>query len=391
MVADNSNSDPPILNCGQMSICRAGTRLRTTMTETPQAQSRKQALRLKRFLLGSTTYALGLMILALCSAVGLLSTERLFFIGLAFLAVNGVAFTAIRSGWNLRFKDPSLTQVQICVAASMVVLILVLGERIHFVAVPFYSALFVFAMLQLKPRELVVVELYVLATYCAAMAIRARLFAGQLDLRIEAINAVLVVSSSVWFAMAASYISNLRARLRESVRTIEQLASRDALTDTWNRRHIDSLLTSELQRKARIGGKLCVCLVDPDYFKSINDRFGHLVGDTVLKSVAHSMMAQLRSIDQLGRFGGEEFLILLPGASLDDAKACAGRLLSSVASLTMPTRPEHRVTISIGLSECVSGDTSDALLARVDSALYQAKRDGRNRIAIGASQEPVFG
>jgi diguanylate cyclase len=185
----------------------------------------------------------------------------------------------------------------------------------------------------------------------------------------------------VWYALAASYISNLRAQLRQSVHTIEQLATRDVVTESWNRRHIDSLLQTELQRRARSGGALCVCLVDLDRFKSINDRYGHPVGDAVLRSVAQCMRAQLRSVDHLGRFGGEEFLVVLPGAPLDAAKACAERLRLAVAGLAVLPEPGQRVTASIGLAECVVNDSSATLLARADGALYAAKRDGRNRVA----------
>ncbi|SPE34548.1 putative Diguanylate cyclase [Burkholderiales bacterium] len=296
----------------------------------------------------------------------------------------------LRSGWNLRFADPSLTQAQVFVGASMVALILVLGERVHFLAVPFYSSIFVFAMLKLNPRELIRLEIFVLATYCAAIAVRVKLFSGDLDLPLEAINAVLVVMGSVWFALAAGYISNLRARLRDSVHTIEQLAIRDALTDTWNRRHIDALLISELQRKARIGGALCVCLVDVDHFKVVNDRFGHLVGDAVLKGVAACIRAQLRATDQLGRFGGEEFLVVLPGTSLNEARVCAERLRRAVAELSVLPDPKLRVHISIGLAECVLGESCEEYMARTDRALYQAKRDGRNRVAIGEREEPLL-
>jgi diguanylate cyclase len=355
------------------------------MSEPPRTESGKQALRFKRALLASTTYVLGLLMLFMCSLVGLVVLDHVLLIGLAFLVVNLAFLAAIRSGWNLRFKDPALTMPQVLTGAVVVALILVLGEQVHFLALPFYSSLFVFAMLQLKPRELIGVEVFVLVSYGAAIAMRVGLFSGRLDLRIEAINVGLVVLSSIWYTMAASYISNLRARLRQSLQTIERLASRDALTDTWNRRHIDATLSAELQRKARSGASLCVCMVDLDHFKSINDRFGHLVGDAVLRSVAHGMKCQLRTTDQLGRFGGEEFLIVLPATSLDDAQVCAERLRISVSSLTGLADPDERITISIGLAECRPGETADDLLSRVDSALYRAKQNGRDRVAIAAA------
>jgi diguanylate cyclase (GGDEF)-like protein len=186
--------------------------------------------------------------------------------------------------------------------------------------------------------------------------------------------------TSIWYAMAAAYISNLRTRLRASMRTIEQLAIRDGLTNTWNRRHIDALLASELQRKARIGGELCACMIDLDHFKDINDRFGHAAGDAVLKSVAARLQGELRSIDQLGRFGGEEFLILLPGVSLGEARACVERLRAAIADQGVLSECATHVTISAGVAECAASESADAFLARIDRALYRAKHLGRNRV-----------
>jgi diguanylate cyclase len=354
------------------------------MSEPSPPSPHPQALRLRRVLTASLTYALGFAILALCSALGLLAVDRLIVIGLAFLAVNLAWLVVFRSGWNQRFADPSMTLAQVCVAASLVALIVVLGEHVHVVAVPFYSSLFVFAMLQLRPREMLAAEAFVLITYCAAVAVRAQLFGDRLDMRLEAINVALVVLCSIWYAAAAGGISNLRARLRSSLQTIEQLANRDGLTGLWNRRHVDDLLNAELQRQQRLGGRLCAGLIDLDHFKSVNDRFGHLVGDAVLKSVAQAMKAQLRSPDQLGRFGGEEFLVLLPGTSLADARICAERLLRGVSCLALLPAADARVTISIGLTESLPGESAEALLDRADRALYQAKDEGRNRVACSA-------
>ncbi|MBP6764150.1 MAG: GGDEF domain-containing protein [Rubrivivax sp.] len=342
----------------------------------------QQALRLRRFAFASLTYVLGLALLALAAAFGMMDMERLIVVAAVFVAINGGFLLIFRLGWNLRFADPSLTQAQVVGAAGSVAMILVLGEQLHMVAVPFYSTLFVFAMLRLRPREMVLAEGIVLLTYFIAFALRIQLYGERLDMRVEAIHAILMVGCTAWFAVAANFISQLRTRLRESVQTIEHLASRDALTNTWNRRHLDTLLAAELARKQRWGGALCVALVDLDHFKSINDRFGHLVGDAVLNRVAHAMQAQLRSTDQLGRFGGEEFLILLPGAELDDARTCVERLLLGVSSLNVLPDEQGRVTVSIGLAQCQSGETSDALLFRVDQAMYRAKHDGRNRVRV---------
>ena len=354
------------------------------MDESSSAETAKQALRIRRFAGAAATYALGLAILVLCSAFGMVDGWRIALVGLSFATANLVFWALFRSGLNRRCADPSLTQAQLGVAATQVLLILVLGERLQFVAVPFYSSLFVFAMLRLRPREMVAFELYVLASYALAIGLRASFFAGRLDLRLEAVYAVLVVSASIWFAIAAGYISELRARLRSSLETIERFANRDALTDLWNRRHVDSLLEIEMQRMVRQGQRLCVGLIDIDHFKAVNDRWGHAAGDEVLRQIAAAMKQQLRSFDHLGRYGGEEFLLILPATALDEAAACARRLLTQVAELAPLGPGQGAVTVSIGLGACVAAETPQQLLSRVDAALYRAKREGRNRLVLSA-------
>jgi diguanylate cyclase (GGDEF)-like protein len=145
-------------------------------------------------------------------------------------------------------------------------------------------------------------------------------------------------------------------------------------------------LAAELQRKARFGGRLCVALVDVDHFKQVNDRYGHPAGDEVLRRIAAGMAEQLRSIDQLGRFGGEEFLVLLPGASLEEAAHCAERLRQDVAQRAVLPAAPLRVSISIGLAECSVGEGTEHLLERVDRARYRAKHLGRNRIELDLAE-----
>ncbi len=319
--------------------------------------------------------------MALCTYFGLLAPSLLGTIGLVFAAVSAIFFIVFRMGWNLRLADPTMTQPQLFVAAGVVFLILILSERLFFVAVPFYSSLFVFAMLRLKRQQLIRFEIFVVVSYCAAVAIRSQAFADRVDLRVELINAALVIISTIWYTVAAGYISQLRARLRESLTTIETLATTDALTDSWNRRHIDTLLASELRQKARMRVGLCVCMIDVDHFKLVNDRFGHPAGDAVLKKIAKAVKGQLRAMDQLGRFGGEEFLVVLPGAAIEEARACAERLRLGIAELEMSPDCSEPVTISVGVAEALPEESPASLLARADRALYNAKQAGRNQVA----------
>jgi diguanylate cyclase (GGDEF)-like protein len=168
----------------------------------------------------------------------------------------------------------------------------------------------------------------------------------------------------------------------------------DAKTGLLNVSTWESEAETELSRAVRTQSSLSVALVDIDHFKIVNDTYGHLVGDKVLKAVAETLTANLRDYDRAGRFGGEEFVLLLAQASELDGCKVAERLRTSVAELTVPV--DHRsdgevvsVTISIGVTALAKGDSAELtdLLAAADSALYYAKQSGRNCSAFAPPQQ----
>ncbi len=177
-------------------------------------------------------------------------------------------------------------------------------------------------------------------------------------------------------------ILELQGELLETQAALHEQATRDALTHLWNRRAILEILNRELARSLREGSPLGIVLGDVDRFKSINDEFGHIVGDTVLRKVAVQMAASVRQYDAVGRYGGDEFLIVLPGCDLAAAESLAERV--RVATERIPESVlgiDRKVTMSFGLTAQVphSGTNLELLLKTADEALYQAKEEGRNR------------
>jgi diguanylate cyclase (GGDEF)-like protein len=163
---------------------------------------------------------------------------------------------------------------------------------------------------------------------------------------------------------------------------VENLAATDGLTGLFNRRYFDSAFARELARCDRSSSSLALLLADIDHFKSFNDTYGHAMGDLVLKKVAGILLGALRKADVLARFGGEEFVILLPNVTARGALESAERLRESVASAEIhPGGPRKRVTVSIGAA-LFPTDASDSqsLLKAADDALYEAKHLGRNRV-----------
>lgn len=165
----------------------------------------------------------------------------------------------------------------------------------------------------------------------------------------------------------------LRARL-------EHLASHDSLTNALTRRHMNEAFEQELQRCRRTGRSMAVLVMDLDHFKAINDAHGHQAGDQVLVNFVKNVNKLLRQTDQLGRFGGEEFVALLPETSLDEAVLVAHR----IRAISTLSEKGPACTVSIGVTtNTAKTDSVDSLLARADGAMYRAKANGRNRVEMG--------
>jgi diguanylate cyclase (GGDEF)-like protein len=166
---------------------------------------------------------------------------------------------------------------------------------------------------------------------------------------------------------------------------IYRLTITDGLTQVANKRHLEDFLEREIARAARHERPLTLVLFDIDHFKAVNDRYGHLAGDHVLKGIAAIVATQVRRDEILARFGGEEFAVVLPETALDHAAAFCERIRAEVEAATFQYDGEPlRATISVGAAPLAAGDTMESLIARADAHLYKAKEEGRNRVVAGA-------
>ena len=184
----------------------------------------------------------------------------------------------------------------------------------------------------------------------------------------------------------AKEIAELANRdLRAANETIKQLARVDELTGLANRRALDEALKSETGRAQRLGKGLSMIMGDLDHFKLINDEFGHLIGDDVLTAAASVFINQSRSYDLAARFGGEEFILLLPETLSEEAVIIAERIRKNIETMKVPTCSKQ-ITISLGVTSWEPDDTPTELIARADAALYSAKDTGRNRVSTTLAQ-----
>lgn len=348
------------------------------------SRSERQSPRVARFLMAAGTSLLVCVALAVCAFLGLLPWRAASDGTIGFVALIVLFAVLFRTGLNLRFGDPSLTTEQVGAALLLLAYIMYQAGPARAVLTPLYLVAMLFGVLRLNATRMMALALLALVAHATMLHF--------LYLRGPGINpsnalAEFLVLAVVlpWFAIMGAYVNRLRIRLSDSHRELQlaverigELAIRDELTGAYNRRYLMEALAREQSRAERLGTPFAVCLLDIDHFKSINDRFGHATGDAVLREFARLVPPELRAVDVYGRFGGEEFLIILPGTASAGAQACAERVRAKTEATSFPGVP--RVTVTAGVAIYAGKEPVSVVLARADKALYEGKSGGRNRV-----------
>jgi diguanylate cyclase (GGDEF)-like protein len=358
---------------------------------SPQADAR-QALRLRRYLMGASTSLLAVAALFICHWLGLLPLH-IAIGGAALIGFFVVLFYAVfRSGLNLRFGDPSLTSEMILAAVLVLAYLMYHAAPARDALTLFYPVALLFGVLRLDTVRLLALALAAFAAHATVLALAGSLWgAAAAESWMQLATLAIVLP---WFALMGGYVNRLRHRLSDSNRRLqeavgraEEIAMRDALTGAYNRRHLLDVLRREVARAQRVGAPLAVCLLDVDHFKRINDSWGHVTGDAVLRHFATLATSGLRAVDMFGRFGGEEFMLILPDTDARGAVAVAERIRAATEQEAFPGVPAgHQVTVTIGVAGRAREESGDALVARADLALYRGKDAGRNRVVESSAR-----
>lgn len=325
-------------------------------------------------------------------------TAGLFFMVSMATSVGTYAF--FKRGYNLKLQDKGLLVPQLLICGAVQVLFIFLAPNLTLFFLLVIFAFTGYAAIEFSPRQfktgwLVYGAVSALAlwlvrdrfAYPGTSAPELLLFWAFFFLTMRQI-----IMPGVSYARLRDKLSEKNRQLQASLRQIEILASRDALTGVLNRRRFMELLEAELQRSARSTAPFCFVMLDLDLFKAINDRYGHPVGDAVLKTTCDIAVQSLRAADQIGRLGGEEFALILTGTGPDGGLATMERLRQAVGMHDWDgIAPGLAVSFSAGLAGYVPGDNVHDIAKRADEALYRAKHAGRNCVMAAEAPHAACG
>ncbi|WP_301898825.1 GGDEF domain-containing protein [Pseudidiomarina terrestris] len=270
-----------------------------------------------------------------------------------------------------------LVWTEVLVHSALGIILIGWDSGFHYYLLMFIPALAVTMRLGYAIILLVLLWAYYVGLYATSLY-----FAPLQPISAEALIGVNVFNLSVVFGMF-SYLGFIYVRAVSSAnRKLNRLASTDGLTLLHNRRHLTELTEAEITRSERYEKPMSVLLIDIDHFKLINDLFGHLKGDEVLQHLAKLIRMELRQHDLIGRWGGEEFLVVLPETDITTAEQVAERIRAAISSFNWSDnlKKDMTVTLSIGVSQLAPNETLNRILNRADKALYISKSCGRNRV-----------
>ncbi|HLX14105.1 MAG TPA: GGDEF domain-containing protein [Bradyrhizobium sp.] len=315
-------------------------------------------------------------------------------IGPAF-AICGLLTTAFNialseSGFTERFRDHYFVTPQSLVSMTIMLAFAYIAPAVGVMVLCTLFIVFNFSSLRSTPMQTAIVWTAMALGLAALFLLTDKPISIPHETYLERFATMSMFTLSIGRCMFLGiFASSMRESLyksgialKEAYKRIEELAELDDLTGSLNRRCIMRTLDEEITRAHRASASCSIALIDLDWFKGINDTYGHPTGDEVLRTFAITVFANIRNIDRFGRFGGEEFLLVLPDTPHDTATRVLDRLREIVANLDWSAfSPGMRVTVSAGVATLAPDETADAFLARADRALYEAKARGRNRIA----------
>ena len=345
---------------------------------------------LKMLLLTAALMAVAVALIAYGAARRIFDPHDVRWLALACVLDSTLFYCLMRSGWNQRRADPTLAFPQTIAAQTLIACAYAVTGPVHAATISLLVLVMVFGMFNLGVRATRIAAAYTIALMGAVMLWRSRTDPAVYPPQVELMYFVLVATVMPAVSQLSVLLMTMRSRLKtqklaleNALAHIQEMATRDELTGLVNRRCMMGLLNEHAMRRMRGGPAFYIAMADLDHFKTINDSHGHAAGDEVLRAFAVQAQAVLRNTDIIGRWGGEEFLLLLPETPPGEPTVGAARLRAHLAGTQVCAAvPSLRLAFSAGFARYCEGEPVDQTIERADRALYAAKSAGRNQSIV---------
>lgn len=371
-------------------------------SQTVQAEKKQavaQQLRLRRSLMSGGAGLANSLVVLVAWNLGyvLLDVEMMF----GYFVVSSLGYFLfpwlIFTKRNLKRSDPSMTSLQIGWQLLMVVICMYAAPGIRELLIVNFLLMLLFAVFRYHPRHLPILSLILLSSYLLVILAQLVWSSAAIHWQHEIITSLVFVLGLIGVSLLGVEIGSLRVALKRRNEHLavlteknQQLAVTDDLTGLYNRRHLMRILRRQKSLSDRGDYYFSIGFIDLDYFKQVNDTYGHASGDAALIAVAKEITRSLRDVDYVARIGGEEFVVVLSQTDYAEALRVAERLRADIAQLVIELSDEHpdlSLTASLGVATYRPKESVNNLIHRADSAVYAAKTCGRNCI-VGEAELP---
>ncbi|AMP07695.1 GGDEF domain-containing protein [Collimonas pratensis] len=322
---------------------------------------------------------------------GVIQSDIALFYGMAVVVVTLVFYLLIRSGFQRRSKDPGLTFPQVVAALLMQTGFLILAPQVGYLFLINFFVIYAFGALGLSTFwnavSWLIGSLALVLAFSLSSAHLQFPVSNNLSQLLVCLSFILTLGRCIYLANMMSRmqrkITEQNQQLVKAMKRVQELATRDELTNIENRRSLMEILAVEQKRFQRGGTPFCIAILDLDGFKSVNDNFGHAAGDMVLKTFVEIVRNEMRLSDHFARYGGDEFVLVLTGTTVQEGVTALDRICAETEMYDWSKFGKDIIlTASIGITDFRPGESIDAAFQRADMALYGAKAAGRNRVMI---------
>ena len=353
------------------------------------SQNTNQLAVLKEWLSASGLIALYFLTLGALHLGGLVEKSTLFVL-LGLIIGNALIFFLIfKARLHLKFREKQLKLPIVSTAFLCMLIINYRDPAAQIIFAPFSFITLVYAMYRVPTRLLGKLVLIVLFGYAFVLILHFKKLENIALLKLELVHLFALALALPAFVMQIGKVQHLHRILHRASRKIKYIqedAKRDVLIDCFNRRYMVASLEEQKIIADENGSPFCLAVLDLDHFKQINDELGHLGGDEVLRSFSRIAQENIRNDDIFGRYGGEEFLLVFPDTSLLPSLNTSERIRSQVEHFPWVAALRRGVSVSIGVTQYIPGESVLELFSRADTAMYLAKQGGRNQVVV---EEPV--